>query len=283
MSPPSLQYCEVLPGEALRECVEAFFCFSAAAHEPSGSRRIARRVRFASASAVCPALFADARASIVFDFSGSWSVAGLRQAGAEPGFAVGAMTRGRATSYSARIDAVGAYLRPGYALALTGAPAEELADRIVSLSDLGSDAHALGERLWAAPDVAERIDRFEAALLGRFARRPLRPPALAAAALAALARDRGGRLRVDQLAKAAGVSRQHLTRRFRETVGIPPKTYSRLVRFRRLLASSAARGWADLAGEAGYADQSHLIAEFRAFTGLSPEALRARREFHPFL
>jgi hypothetical protein len=45
------------------------------------------------------------------------------------------------------------------------------------------------------------------------------------------------------------------------------------VRFRRVIdraSRSRGRGWAALASESGYFDQSHLIADFRRFAGLNP-------------
>jgi AraC-like DNA-binding protein len=90
---------------------------------------------------------------------------------------------------------------------------------------------------------------------------------------------------VRDLADAAGLSRQHLTRRFQRAVGVPPKVFCRLTRFHRLLRAARGgrgAGWADLAATCGYADQSHMIAEFRAFTGLTPAALSASNAFHPF-
>jgi len=87
------------------------------------------------------------------------------------------------------------------------------------------------------------------------------------------------------MARAAGVSRQHLTREFREQIGISPKLYSRLSRFHSALAYAGATSvdWAHAAAEAGFADQSHMIAEFRQFSGLTPHALARGHWFHPFI
>lgn len=38
-----------------------------------------------------------------------------------------------------------------------------------------------------------------------------------------------------------------------------------------------------MAAESGYSDQSHMIAEFRRFAGMTPEALLHGRWFHPFI
>jgi AraC-like DNA-binding protein len=91
---------------------------------------------------------------------------------------------------------------------------------------------------------------------------------------------------VDAMARAAGVSRQYLAREFRERIGIGPKLYSRLARFQSGLAYAGARAkvdWARVALEMGYADQSHMIAEFRLFSGLTPQTLAGREWFHPFI
>lgn len=91
----------------------------------------------------------------------------------------------------------------------------------------------------------------------------------------------GGALRVEELAAALGVSRQYLATQFRDHVGLPPKLFARICRFRSAraaaLAASAAtaspygRDWASLALDSGYFDQSHLIRDFHDFTGTSPD------------
>src|SRR6185295_2939861 len=84
----------------------------------------------------------------------------------------------------------------------------------------------------------------------------------------------------------AGVSRQHFSRQFRECLGISPKLYCRLARFHSGLAHAHAQGkvdWAETALDLGYADQSHMIAEFRQFSALTPQALVSGHWFHPFI
>jgi hypothetical protein len=61
-------------------------------------------------------------------------------------------------------------------------------------------------------------------------------------------------------------------------VWLAPKTAARLVRFnevwRRL--EGQAPDWADLARDAGYADQAHLVRDFRQLTGMTPTAYLAQ-------
>ncbi|HKO51732.1 MAG TPA: helix-turn-helix domain-containing protein [Polyangiaceae bacterium] len=81
---------------------------------------------------------------------------------------------------------------------------------------------------------------------------------------------------VNTVAAELGVSARHLRRVFDESFGVSPKAFAQLARFRRAL--HAARedmrpGWATIAATAGYYDQAHLIAEFRAIAGVTPQTL----------
>ena len=55
-------------------------------------------------------------------------------------------------------------------------------------------------------------------------------------------------------------------------VGVSPKRYARIQRVRVALALQGQFPLARLAVEAGYYDQSHLTAEFRATMGITPHA-----------
>ncbi|MGB6058357.1 MAG: helix-turn-helix domain-containing protein [Microthrixaceae bacterium] len=84
--------------------------------------------------------------------------------------------------------------------------------------------------------------------------------------------------RAEQLAGLAGVSLRTLQRRFRVYVGVSPKWVVR--RYRILDVLDRVHGhhdvdWAALAGELGYADQSHLIRDFTALVGEPPARYRA--------
>lgn len=65
-----------------------------------------------------------------------------------------------------------------------------------------------------------------------------------------------------------------------------PRSELRIARFQSALGFAGAGApvdWAGVAAESGYADQSHLIAEFREFSGLAPHQLASERRFHPFI
>lgn len=100
---------------------------------------------------------------------------------------------------------------------------------------------------------------------------------LAMRAVAAL-EGSGGSVRVEALAAALGVSRQYLAAQFRDHVGLQPKLFARICRFRAARNAALAKGpgrhghdWAALALDSGYFDQSHLIRDFHDFAGTSPD------------
>jgi len=69
------------------------------------------------------------------------------------------------------------------------------------------------------------------------------------------------------------VSARRLERHFLAQVGLPPKLFSRVVRFDRAVRDLAGRGtasWSRFALAHGYTDQAHFINEFREFAGVSP-------------
>ncbi len=83
---------------------------------------------------------------------------------------------------------------------------------------------------------------------------------------------------VVKLAREVGWSHKHLIAKFRQQVGLPPKTAARLVRFNgvwRHLDEDRPLDWGLVAAETGYADQAHLVREFRRFTGTTPTGFQA--------
>jgi transcriptional regulator GlxA family with amidase domain len=106
-------------------------------------------------------------------------------------------------------------------------------------------------------------------------RRAPEPAPAVRQAIGFIARTAGTRS-VKELAETVALGGRHLERQFRAAVGVSPKLFSRVVRFRRALAllrRPDRPSWPRIAAEAGYFDQAHLIREIRAFAGTTPTAL----------
>jgi AraC-like DNA-binding protein len=170
-------------------------------------------------------------------------------------------------------------LSPLAVRSLLGVPARELAGRVVPLDALlGRSGERLAERLEAAPGWAERVALLDAALGERLAR-SRRAPADVVLAWRRLAAAHGG-LSIAGLADELGWSRRHFGERFREHVGLAPKSAARVLRFRRalqLLERDDGARLGAIAQDCGYYDQAHLNRDFRAFAGSAPGDHLGRR------
>jgi AraC-like DNA-binding protein len=284
MERPVTCYREYAPHPALRGRIRALFSFGPTPNDPRLARRVTRTVTFGPGTSYS-ATFADGDGSLVLELGrlvqadGSWQDDGTH-AGAS---VIGAMSGAGAEHGVELPEMVGAYFGAAQLPAFTGVPGRVLADRIVSLEELwGDEARGLAERVRDA-GLAARLELLDAVLLERLA--PSAPgPSLDLRGLAEWVLAQGGRLSVERLAEEAGVSRQQLTRVFHERVGVSPKRYCRIARFQSALGFAAAAGpvdWGRVAADAGYADQSHLIAEFREFSRLTPHRLASERPSTP--
>lgn len=99
--------------------------------------------------------------------------------------------------------------------------------------------------------------------------------------IARLLAKSGGRIAIARLADRAGLSARQLQRRFLRDVGVSPKFYGRLTRFDAALAArnrQPDQTWAQIAAEAGYADEAHLSREARAMCGMTPQTFAAKMD-----
>jgi AraC-like DNA-binding protein len=162
---------------------------------------------------------------------------------------------------------------------LLGAPMRAFVDRVMPLdAALGAEARALGQALGECGTGEERVMKLDNALGRRLhAAGTLDPQQAHAVRLLRRRPDRD----IADIARDIGWSRKHLADRVRDAVGVGPRCFRRLLRFQaltRAVGNGAGQpNWAALALDAGYCDQSHMIREFREFSGLTPTAYIARR------
>jgi AraC-like DNA-binding protein len=164
-------------------------------------------------------------------------------------------------------------LAPLGAYKLLGSPLSEIAGSIVGLEDIvGADARWLSEQVRSARTWEERGRLLNDFLLDRAARGP-QPSSEVSQAWHLLVRA-GGRTTIKGIARQVGWSHKHLITRFKQQVGVAPHLAARLVRLSTVWRHlDDTQSWARIAAECGYADQAHLIREFRRFTGTTPGAL----------
>jgi AraC-like DNA-binding protein len=88
----------------------------------------------------------------------------------------------------------------------------------------------------------------------------------------------GAATSIERMAATYHYSQSQLERRFQQSIGLTPKTFSRLVRFERVrdqLTMKPEHPLTALAYDYGFSDQSHLIRDFRQFARMTPGAFAA--------
>ena len=172
--------------------------------------------------------------------------------------------------------------KPGAAAHFFDLPLHELIDLHPCLPDLWGTGQAaqFADALWSRPlsDI-EAIAVLERLMLTRLQAGKQRCT-LVEHALQALQASRGS-LRIDSLADTLGVSRQHLASQFRARVGLNAKLFARVCRFQHATTrlKDIHPGRVDMAAIAldlGFYDQPHMIHEFRALSGSSPQSFTAK-------
>jgi AraC-like DNA-binding protein len=177
-------------------------------------------------------------------------------------------------------DTLGVAFKTGGAGALLGQPLDELFNHHVPLAELWrSGAAELRERVLAAPTPEAKLETAQRVLSAQLAR-VARPPHPAAGPAAARIEATAEHCRIAELSETLGLSTRRFEQIFRADIGMTPKAYQRLQRFRRALVrieDATNVGWAGFARDCGYYDQAHLINEFRAHSGLTPPEYAASR------
>ncbi len=176
----------------------------------------------------------------------------------------------RSVELAASTEVIGLRLKAGVAPAVLGTGVAEATDRTVAVQDLWDRAaiDRLDEAMGRAADHGE-IAAAMANAVGRAIPQRWQPDPVAVEAMAAIGND-------DRF-EPAGLSPRQFRRRFTDAVGYGPGLYRRIVRlgrFATLANLHPGRSQADLAAEAGYHDESHLIRDCRALTGQLPSTLR---------
>lgn len=228
-----------------------------------------------------PVLFRELPCSfvpIILDLDQGWSVAHREHVGSAPlrldSFVAGVTDGPVLVGHGGSARCLQVDLTPLGARRILGVPMGELANRTVPIEDvLGRSGAGLVERVGNAPSWQERFAIIDAAFMARLSRAPDVDPGVVWSLRRITAS--GGTAAIGGLAADLGWSHRRLIARYRDSVGLPPKLVSRIVRFERanaLLATGS--DLAVAAAECGYFDQAHLAREVRDLAGVTPSELR---------
>ena len=85
-----------------------------------------------------------------------------------------------------------------------------------------------------------------------------------------------GNIAIEKLASLSCLSLKQFERKCQERLGMNPKMYARILRFSkayRMHEACPKIRWIEIAYEAGYFDQMHMIKDFKVFAGVNPSVI----------
>ncbi|MDX2286801.1 MAG: helix-turn-helix domain-containing protein [Bacteroidia bacterium] len=179
------------------------------------------------------------------------------------------------TYFQGQVNFVMVILQMTAAYHLLRCSVKGMANQVNLLDFYGLDPmfRELQERLWRAADSLAACQLIEQYLIRYFTRK--HPPRLNGLEDASryLMTASAGRTDVGGLADQTGRSERWLQEQFAHQTGLSPKSWLCLLRFRAAASywvHHPGCSWLDLVERFGYTDQSHLIREFRQYTGSAP-------------
>jgi len=160
---------------------------------------------------------------------------------------------------------------------LIGEPIEPLIDRVVDIASVRPDFAADLRRIVARGEPEDWIRETTAAVLRAVGTSTPHTNELDSS-LEHLLDEEGDA--VARASKAAGLGDRQYRRLFRSRYGLSPRLYRRVLRVDRLMRRLHPAPWDkdEHASDPAFADQPHMIREFKALTGVTPgEYVKSKR------
>jgi AraC-like DNA-binding protein len=256
-----VQYVERRPVGELREEIE---CLWAVWDDDSAPHRLPERI----VPDGCPELILHLGEPFARLDDSAWRTQGAA-------FLAGTLSKPWSLRPGRRVRTLGVRFRPGAAWGVLGVSLEGTSDRETGLQDLmGGSGVELENTVGETSGIDAGLAAAEAWLQKQ--RRVIRPRASEARPAVGLILSRRGAIRIEEVARSLGWSRRRLERAFAREVGVSPKRFARIVRLNSVLATldgTERERAVDVALDAGYFDQSHLLRDFMDLVGASPRRL----------
>ncbi len=174
---------------------------------------------------------------------------------------------------SSNLDLIGVKLNPYGLWALTQIPSADFFRQIASFELLSIPfLSELEQRIFDASGESEKIQVLERFLSAKILPFALKHQEVQRASQIIV--DTNGSINMKKLSEAVNLSSKGLERLFEKYVGMPPKVYSGIIRFKKLLQAikQNPRDGKHLYLDFGYYDQNHFIKDFKRFMGTTPTA-----------
>jgi AraC-like DNA-binding protein len=188
----------------------------------------------------------------------------------------GQMTRPVVALPTGGVDLIGVRFRTGRAGAALRLPMWRLQDQLIAASEAVTGLDRVADDLRNVADH-DRLAHLSRGLVERLAVVDAGAMANVDEALGLIDASRGT-IAIEAIARRIGITRRHLERQFRESVGLRAKHVARIARIHAvldLLQRQRSMSGAEVAAVCGYSDQAHLIRECQELAGRTPQRLKS--------
>lgn len=188
-------------------------------------------------------------------------------------FVYGQITQFNTLSTTAETDMLIVVLQPSALFKLFNIAAFEINDKTIPVDELtGQSGRVLVERIQEQFENDKAIHLIEDFLLALQIQKTHYDKIVLASLRHIYAQK--GMSSLTKMLKDIPVTERQLERKFREHIGLTPKKFADIVRFRHLLHGLKQKNQSTnisvISYDCGYYDQSHLNNTFKKFTGLTP-------------
>jgi AraC-like DNA-binding protein len=253
-----MNYKEILPCPQLARHVRYFWIL-----ENDVSDGVARTFR----------VFSDGCPGLIFQQTGD--VAGkLGTCFSHSLFLYGQSTRHTEQVTTGKFRTIGVYFYPDALKSIFGIDASLLTDKDTDLASVISRTDGdIEEQLLNASSEAKQIEILSDLFIRKMVSNKTPRAANLQFGLEYIASNKGG-LSLKEVQSQLCVTERTLERMFRESIGISPKLFLRITRFQcalNLIRTGSFSSFSEVAHNSDYADQSHFIRDFKAFSGIVPQ------------
>lgn len=185
---------------------------------------------------------------------------------------------GQGTGYSeittsGSLDLMGIYFQPHALRTIFGIDSAEITNSCIDLDDISRKyGFSISDQLFNANSTGDQTQIIHEFLFFLLENNGSKADDVAHYAVSKIA-EKQGKMTVQELQQTLRLSERSLERKFLQQIGISPKLYLRIQRFQNALTQIRHKGFeklTDVAYDHDYADQSHFLRDFKAFTGLAP-------------
>lgn len=173
-----------------------------------------------------------------------------------------------------KTDLLSVVFKPFATKAFFNLPLSEICNQNIPLEYIWqSDYKELNNRMLDAETIDKKVEILESFLVKKLEQSKEFEIDRMCHSINIITQKRGD-VSISDLASEVCLSEKQFVRTFNKFIGIVPKKYLRIIRFQNslhIMQTRNLKNLTELAYEAGYFDQSHMINEFKSLSGVTPK------------